>query len=99
MNTDTIANSNADDPTKALCSLSQNCWLFVLRGVLALIFEALESSLPPSGLLAMTNVVAPFSVLNPAPHLFAAVPHLPKKGHRGRLPSSGSVRITAGAMV
>ncbi|MDV4276746.1 HdeD family acid-resistance protein, partial [Acinetobacter baumannii] len=24
MNTDTIANSNADDPTKALCSLSQN---------------------------------------------------------------------------
>ena len=35
MNTDTIANSNADDPTKALCSLSQNWWLFVLRGVLA----------------------------------------------------------------
>ncbi|HGF0738643.1 TPA: HdeD family acid-resistance protein, partial [Klebsiella pneumoniae] len=24
MKTDTIANSNADDPTKALCSLSQN---------------------------------------------------------------------------
>ncbi|EGO4970250.1 HdeD family acid-resistance protein, partial [Escherichia coli] len=29
MNTDTNANSNADDPTKALCSLSQNWWLFV----------------------------------------------------------------------
>ena len=27
MKTDTIANSNADDPTKALCSLSQNWWL------------------------------------------------------------------------
>jgi hypothetical protein len=31
MNTDTIANSNADDPTKALCSLSQNWWLFAAR--------------------------------------------------------------------
>ena len=41
MNTDTITNSNADDHTKALCSLSQNWWLFALRGVLALIFAAL----------------------------------------------------------
>ncbi len=31
MNTDTIADSSADDPTKALCSLSQNWWLFALR--------------------------------------------------------------------
>lgn len=43
MNTDTIANSNADDPTKALCSLSQNWWLFVLRGVLALILQPSRS--------------------------------------------------------
>lgn len=46
MKTDTIANSNADDPTKALCSLSQNWWLFVLRGVLALIFAALAFWMP-----------------------------------------------------
>ncbi|MCI5015159.1 HdeD family acid-resistance protein, partial [Escherichia coli] len=46
MNTDTNANSNADDPTKALCSLSQNWWLFVLRGVLALIFAALAFWMP-----------------------------------------------------
>ncbi|STM59772.1 Uncharacterised protein [Escherichia coli] len=38
MNTDTITDSSADDPTKALCSLSQNWWLFVLRGGLGIDF-------------------------------------------------------------
>ena len=61
MNTDTIANSNADDPTKALSSLSQNWWLFALRGVLALIFAALAFWMPQSALLAMTLVFALFS--------------------------------------
>ncbi|HCA2641046.1 heat resistance membrane protein HdeD-GI, partial [Enterobacter roggenkampii] len=51
MNTDTITDSSADDPTKALCSLSQNWWLFVLRGVLALIFAALAFWMPQSALL------------------------------------------------
>ncbi len=79
MNTDTIANSNADDPTKALCSLSQNWWLFVLRGVLALIFAALAFWMPQSALLAMTIMFGAFSLVNGAFNLFAAVRHIQKK--------------------
>lgn len=79
MNTDTIANSNADDPTKALCSLSQNWWLFVLRGVLALIFAALAFWMPQSALLAMTILFGAFSLVNGAFNLFAAVRHIQKK--------------------
>ena len=79
MKTDTIANSNADDPTKALCSLSQNWWLFVLRGVLALIFAALAFWMPQSALLAMTIMFGAFSLVNGAFNLFAAVRHIQKK--------------------
>ncbi|EMV3540447.1 TPA: heat resistance membrane protein HdeD-GI, partial [Escherichia coli] len=64
MNTDTITDSSADDPTKALCSLSQNWWLFVLRGVLALIFAALAFWMPQSALLAMTIMFGAFSLVN-----------------------------------
>ena len=83
MNTDTIANSNADDPTKALCSLSQNWWLFVLRGVLALIFAALAFWMPQSALLAMTIMFGAFSLVNGAFNLFAAVRHIQKKERWG----------------
>ena len=75
MNTDTIANSNADDPTKALCSLSQNWWLFVLRGVLALIFAALAFWMPQSALLAMTILFGAFSLVNGALGLAAVQRH------------------------
>ena len=52
MNTDTITDSNADEPTKTLCSLEPK--LEALRGVLALIFAALAFWMPQSALLAMT---------------------------------------------
>ncbi|WP_438831797.1 hypothetical protein [Delftia tsuruhatensis] len=58
MNTDTITDSSADEPTKTLCSLTENWWIFALRGVLALIFAALAFWMPQSALLAMTLVVA-----------------------------------------
>ncbi|SLY20899.1 heat resistance membrane protein HdeD-GI [Klebsiella pneumoniae] len=90
MKTDTIANSNADDPTKALCSLSQNWWLFVLRGVLALIFAALAFWMPQSALLAMTIMFGAFSLVNGAFNLFAAV---------GWLLFSGIVGILTGVVV
>ena len=93
MKTDTIANSNADDPTKALCSLSQNWWLFVLRGVLALIFAALAFWMPQSALLAMTIMFGAFSLVNGAFNLFAAVRHIQKKERWGWLLFSGIVGI------
>ncbi|ELF8960098.1 heat resistance membrane protein HdeD-GI, partial [Escherichia coli] len=85
MNTDTITDSSADDPTKALCSLSQNWWLFVLRGVLALIFAALAFWMPQSALLAMTIMFGAFSLVNGAFNLFAAVRHIQKKERWGWL--------------
>ena len=95
MNTDTNANSNADDPTKALCSLSQNWWLFVLRGVLALIFAALAFWMPQSALLAMTIMFGAFSLVNGAFNLFAAVRHIQKKERWGWLLFSGIVGLVA----
>ena len=95
MNTDTIANSNADDPTKALCSLSQNWWLFVLRGVLALIFAALAFWMPQSALLAMTIMFGAFSLVNGAFNLFAAVRHIQKKADRVLLFPADVPMITA----
>ena len=99
MKTDTIANSNADDPTKALCSLSQNWWLFVLRGVLALIFAALAFWMPQSALLAMTIMFGAFSLVNGAFNLFAAVRHIQKKERWGWLLFSGIVGILTGVVV
>ena len=99
MNTDTNANSNADDPTKALCSLSQNWWLFVLRGVLALIFAALAFWMPQSALLAMTIMFGAFSLVNGAFNLFAAVRHIQKKERWGWLLFSGIVGILTGVVV
>ena len=95
MNTDTIANSNADDPTKALCSLSQNWWLFVLRGVLALIFAALAFWMPQSALLAMTIMFGAFSLVNGAFNLVAAVRHIQKKADRVLLFPADVPMITA----
>ncbi|HDS1514182.1 TPA: HdeD family acid-resistance protein [Stenotrophomonas maltophilia] len=99
MNTDTIANSNADDPTKALCSLSQNWWLFALRGVLALIFAAIAFWMPQSALLATTLVFGAFSLVNGAFNLVAAVRHIQKKERWGWLLFSGIVGMLTGVVV
>lgn len=79
MNTDTITDSSADEPTKTLCSLTENWWIFALRGVLALIFAALAFWMPQSALLAMTLVFGAFSLVNGAFNLVAAVRHIQKK--------------------
>ncbi|MGU0043957.1 HdeD family acid-resistance protein [Escherichia coli] len=97
MNTDTIANSNADDPTKALCSLSQNWWLCAAR--LGIDFAALAFWMPQSALLAMTIMFGAFSLVNGAFNLFAAVRHIQKKERWGWLLFSGIVGILTGVVV
>ncbi len=79
MNTDAITDSSADEPTKTLCSLTENWWIIALRGVLALIFAALAFWMPQSALLAMTLVFGAFSLVNGAFNLVAAVRHIQKK--------------------
>lgn len=99
MNTDTITDSSADEPTKTLCSLTKNWWIFALRGVLALIFAALAFWMPQSALLAMTLVFGAFSLVNGAFNLVAAVRHIQKKERWGWLLFSGIVGILTGVVV
>ena len=99
MNIDTITDSSADEPTKTLCSLTENWWIFALRGVLALIFAALAFWMPQSALLAMTLVFGAFSLVNGAFNLVAAVRHIQKKERWGWLLFSGIVGILAGVVV
>lgn len=99
MNTDTITDSSADEPTKTLCSLTENWWIFALRGVLALIFAALAFWMPQSALLAMTLVFGAFSLVNGAFNLVAAVRHIQKKERWGWLLFSGIVGILTGVVV
>lgn len=99
MNTDTITDSSADEPTKTLCSLTENWWIFALRGVLALIFAALAFWMPQSALLAMTLVFGAFSLVNGAFNLVAAVRHIQKKERWGWLLFSGIVGIVTGGVV
>lgn len=99
MNTDTITDSSADEPTKTLCSLTENWWIFALRGVLALLFAALAFWMPQSALLAMTLVFGAFSLVNGAFNLVAAVRHIQKKERWGWLLFSGIVGILTGVVV
>ena len=99
MNIDTITDSSADEPTKTLCSLTENWWIFALRGVLALIFAALAFWMPQSALLAMTLVFGAFSLVNGAFNLVAAVRHIQKKERWGWLLFSGIVGMLAGVVV
>lgn len=99
MNIDTITDSSADEPTKTLCSLTENWWIFALRGVLALIFAALAFWMPQSALLAMTIVFGAFSLVNGAFNLVAAVRHIQKKERWGWLLFSGIVGILTGVVV
>lgn len=99
MNIDNITDSSADEPTKTLCSLTENWWIFALRGVLALIFAALAFWMPQSALLAMTLVFGAFSLVNGAFNLVAAVRHIQKKERWGWLLFSGIVGILTGVVV
>lgn len=99
MNIDTITDSSADEPAKTLCSLTENWWIFALRGVLALIFAALAFWMPQSALLAMTLVFGAFSLVNGAFNLVAAVRHIQKKERWGWLLFSGIVGILTGVVV
>ena len=94
-----MTDSSADEPTKTLCSLTENWWIFALRGVLALIFAALAFWMPQSALLAMTLVFGAFSLVNGAFNLVAAVRHIQKKERWGWLLFSGIVGILTGVVV
>jgi hypothetical protein len=99
MNANTIADSDADNPADAVCSLTQNWWLFALRGIFALIFAVLAFWMPHSALFAMTIVFGAFSLVNGAFNLVAAVRQMRQKQRWGWLLFSGIVGILTGVVV
>jgi uncharacterized membrane protein HdeD (DUF308 family) len=90
---------NADNPADAVCSLTQNWWLFALRGIFALIFAVLAFWMPHSALFAMTIVFGAFSLVNGAFNLVAAVRQMRQKQRWGWLLFSGIVGILTGVVV
>ena len=52
----TTSAKQSDTMQDMLCSLSGNWWLFVLRGVLALVIAVLAFLMPAESLLALTLV-------------------------------------------
>lgn len=89
----------ARDIEEMLCTLTRNWWLFILRGVLALIIAALAFLMPAESLLALTLVFGTFSFADGVLGLISAI-HNIRKGRRwGWLMVSGLLGIATGIVV
>ena len=69
----TTSANQSDTMQDMLCSLSGNWWLFVLRGVLALVIAVLAFLMPAESLLALTLVFGAFAFADGVFGLVAAV--------------------------
>ena len=69
----TTSAKQSDTMQDMLCSLSGNWWLFVLRGVLALVIAVLAFLMPAESLLALTLVFGAFAFADGVFGLVAAV--------------------------
>lgn len=82
-----------------LCTLSRNWWLFVLRGVLALMIAGLAFLMPTESLLALTLVFGAFSFADGVFGLVAAIRNIRKGKRWGWLMFSGLLGIATGVVV
>ncbi|WP_332119642.1 HdeD family acid-resistance protein [Azorhizobium caulinodans] len=82
-----------------LCTLSRNWWLFVLRGVLALMIAGLAFLMPAESLLALTLVFGAFSFADGVFGLVAAIRNIRKGKRWGWLMFSGLLGIATGVVV
>lgn len=94
-NSETASNSIQD----MLCTLSRNWWLFVLRGVLALMIAGLAFLMPAESLLALTLVFGAFSFANGVFGLVASIRNIRKGERWGWLMFSGLLGIATGVVV
>lgn len=94
-NSETASNSIQD----MLCTLSRNWWLFVLRGVLALMIAGLAFLMPAESLLALTLVFGAFSFADGVFGLVAAIRNIRKGERWGWLMFSGLLGIATGVVV
>jgi uncharacterized membrane protein HdeD (DUF308 family) len=82
-----------------LCTLSRNWWLFVLRGVLALMIAGLAFLMPAESLLALTLVFGAFSFANGVFGLVASIRNIRKGERWGWLMFSSLLGIATGVVV
>lgn len=94
-NSETASNSIQD----MLCTLSRNWWLFVLRGVLALMIAGLAFLMPAESLLALTLVFGAFSFANGVFGLVASIRNIRKGERWGWLMFSSLLGIATGVVV
>lgn len=96
-------NTNSFNPGRdidsALCTLARNWWLFVLRGVLALIIAVLAFLMPAASLLALTLVFGAFSFADGIFGLLAAIRNIREGRRWGWLMVSGLLGIVTGIIV
>ena len=81
------------------CTLSKNWWLFVLRGLLALVLAVLAFLMPTEALFALTLVYGAFSLVDGAFSLVAAVRKIRRGRRWGWLAFRGVVGVIAGIFV
>lgn len=97
MNTNSL--NPARDTEGDLCTLTRNWWLFILRGVLALIIAVLAILMPAESLLALTLVFGAFSFADGVFGLIAAIRNIRKGRRWGWLMVSGLLGIATGIVV
>lgn len=96
----TTTNTNPQTPIEEfLCSLSENWWAFVLRGVLALVIAVLAWLMPAEAILALTLVFGAFAFADGVFGLVAAVRHMRREERWGWLALSGVLGILTGLVV
>ena len=96
----TTTNANPQNPVEEfLCSLSENWWAFVLRGVLALVIAVLAWLMPAEAILALTLVFGAFAFADGVFGLVAAVRHMRREERWGWLAFSGVLGILTGLVV
>lgn len=97
MNTNSL--NPALDTEGALCTLTRNWWLFILRGVLALIIAVLAFLMPAESLLSLTLVFGAFSFVDGVFGLISAIRNIRKGRRWGWLMVSGLLGIATGIIV
>lgn len=97
MNTNSL--NPARDTEGDLCTLTRNWWLFILRGVLALIIAVLAILMPAESLLALTLVFGAFSFADGVFGLISAIRNIRKGRRWGWLMVSGLLGIATGIIV
>ena len=95
----TTSAKQSDTMQDMLCSLSGNWWLFVLRGVLALVIAVLAFLMPAESLLALTLVFGAFAFADGVFGLVAAVRNIRGGDRWGWLMFSGILGIATGVVV